>query len=283
MATYRTLHLASLAAPPLRGGLTPASAQRSAKHLRTLLGVEALAITDRVEVLAWDGIGERHGQAALAHAALGPGVGSGRGADRRPGQGGLGDPAQRGRRTADLRRRRDRRTRGLLGPAAGPGDGPRGGGGGGVRLRPARPRRAGPDPGPLGRGRGARAARPDLAALRLQLADRDRLVRAHRPRPCPRPAARLRRLHPLQLPLPRPVHDPGRGAALDRAVPAAGAGPVRRPADGGPAGGPGGRRASGSPSCASSPWWRTPCATASRTPTDPGRSRSPRGTAVRTA
>ena len=70
MATYRTLHLASLAAPPLRGGLTPASAQRAAKHLRTLLGVEALAITDRVEVLAWDGVGERNAQAALAHAAL---------------------------------------------------------------------------------------------------------------------------------------------------------------------------------------------------------------------
>ena len=70
MATYRTLHLASLAAPSLRGGLRSGSAQRSAKHLRTLLGVEALAITDRVEVLAWEGVGERHGQAALAHAAL---------------------------------------------------------------------------------------------------------------------------------------------------------------------------------------------------------------------
>jgi two-component system LytT family sensor kinase len=70
MATYRTLHLASLAAPPLRAGLTAASAQRSAKHLRTLLGVEALAVTDRFDVLAWEGVGERHGQAALAHAAL---------------------------------------------------------------------------------------------------------------------------------------------------------------------------------------------------------------------
>ncbi len=68
MATYRTLHLASLAAPPLRAGLTPASTQRAAKHLRTLLGVEALAITDRSEVLAWDGVGERHGQSALSHA-----------------------------------------------------------------------------------------------------------------------------------------------------------------------------------------------------------------------
>jgi two-component system LytT family sensor kinase len=68
MATYRTLHLASLAAPPLRAGLTTGSAQRAAKHLRTLLGVEALAITDRGEVLAWDGVGERHGQSAVAHA-----------------------------------------------------------------------------------------------------------------------------------------------------------------------------------------------------------------------
>ncbi len=70
MATYRTLHLASLAAPPLRGGLTPASAQRAAKHLRTLLGVETLAIADRVEVLAWDGVGERNAPATLAHATL---------------------------------------------------------------------------------------------------------------------------------------------------------------------------------------------------------------------
>jgi two-component system LytT family sensor kinase len=70
MATYRTLHLASLAAPPLRAGLTPVSTQRAARHLRTLLGVESLAITDRVEVLSWDGVGERHGQAALEHATL---------------------------------------------------------------------------------------------------------------------------------------------------------------------------------------------------------------------
>jgi two-component system LytT family sensor kinase len=68
MATYRTLHLASRAAPALRGGLTGASAQRSARHLRALLGVSALAITDGDEVLAWEGIGERRRTAALAHA-----------------------------------------------------------------------------------------------------------------------------------------------------------------------------------------------------------------------
>jgi two-component system, LytTR family, sensor kinase len=69
IATYRTLHLASLAAPSLRGGLTTAAAQRSSRHLRTLLGVEALAITDRADVLAWDGVGDRHRAVALGHAA----------------------------------------------------------------------------------------------------------------------------------------------------------------------------------------------------------------------
>ncbi|MGB7981746.1 MAG: histidine kinase [Candidatus Nanopelagicales bacterium] len=68
MATYRTLHVASLAAPSLRGGLTAKHAPRSAKHLRRLLGVQALAITDLAEVLAWDGVGERHRDQALAHA-----------------------------------------------------------------------------------------------------------------------------------------------------------------------------------------------------------------------
>ena len=69
MATYRTLHLASLAAPPLRSGLTSAATQRSIKHLRTLLGVDALAITDRGEVLAWEGVGDRNRELALRHAA----------------------------------------------------------------------------------------------------------------------------------------------------------------------------------------------------------------------
>jgi two-component system LytT family sensor kinase len=69
MATYRTLHLASLAAPSLRAGLTTAAAQRSAKHLRALLGAESLAITDRTDVLAWEGPGDRHRDLALAHAA----------------------------------------------------------------------------------------------------------------------------------------------------------------------------------------------------------------------
>ncbi|WP_207949864.1 sensor histidine kinase [Nocardioides ochotonae] len=59
-ATFRTLHQASLASPALRAGLTADSAQRSIRHLRSLLGTPALAITDPVSVLAWDGAGQHH-------------------------------------------------------------------------------------------------------------------------------------------------------------------------------------------------------------------------------
>jgi two-component system LytT family sensor kinase len=68
MATYRTLHIASLAAPALRSGLTEVGAQRSVKHLRSLLGVPALAITDGYATLAWEGIGDKQQQVAARHA-----------------------------------------------------------------------------------------------------------------------------------------------------------------------------------------------------------------------
>ena len=67
-ATYRTLHIAGRAAPHLRGGLTSTSAQGAARHLRMLLGVDALAITDRAATLAWEGAGERARDVAVAHA-----------------------------------------------------------------------------------------------------------------------------------------------------------------------------------------------------------------------
>lgn len=59
-ATFRTLHTASLAAPALRGGLTSVSAEKAAPHLRALLGVLDLAITDTVAALAWDGENNHH-------------------------------------------------------------------------------------------------------------------------------------------------------------------------------------------------------------------------------
>ena len=71
-ATFRTLHTASLASPALREGLTTTSAERSIKHLRALLGTPALALTDTVGALAWDGTGQHHERqsAALAAATL---------------------------------------------------------------------------------------------------------------------------------------------------------------------------------------------------------------------
>ncbi|MCX4791058.1 MULTISPECIES: sensor histidine kinase [unclassified Streptomyces] len=61
-ATFETLHTASLAAPPLRAGLTEESARKSARGLRSLLGTDALCLTDRDRVLVWDGAGEHHGR-----------------------------------------------------------------------------------------------------------------------------------------------------------------------------------------------------------------------------
>lgn len=59
-ATFRTLHTASLASPALREGLTEASAERSTRHLRALLGTTAAALTDTSGLLHWDGLGSHH-------------------------------------------------------------------------------------------------------------------------------------------------------------------------------------------------------------------------------
>ncbi|GAA4944788.1 two-component system LytT family sensor kinase [Nonomuraea thailandensis] len=54
-ATYTTLHLAAMAAPALRAGLDRDSARKAVRHLRTLLGTSAVAITSTEAALAWDG------------------------------------------------------------------------------------------------------------------------------------------------------------------------------------------------------------------------------------
>ncbi|GIM94437.1 signal transduction histidine kinase [Paractinoplanes toevensis] len=59
-ATYDVLHTAALAAEPLRGGLTPASAGKAARHLRALVGAVGLAVDDGEHCLAFDGRGSHH-------------------------------------------------------------------------------------------------------------------------------------------------------------------------------------------------------------------------------
>ena len=71
-ATFRTLHTASLAAPALRSGLTRASAERSVKHLRTLLGTPSVVLTDCSDVLAWDGDFDHHRPLAAGFARRTP-------------------------------------------------------------------------------------------------------------------------------------------------------------------------------------------------------------------
>ncbi|USQ78210.1 sensor histidine kinase [Ornithinimicrobium faecis] len=67
-ATYRVLHMSSLATPALRAGLE-AGAERAARHLRDLLSVPALALSDGTSLLAWDGTGsDAHAQHAVNHA-----------------------------------------------------------------------------------------------------------------------------------------------------------------------------------------------------------------------
>lgn len=68
-AAFATLHTISQASPALRAGLGAVSARKAARHLRSLLGAEAIAVTDGERLLAWEGAGQRHAAASLEHAA----------------------------------------------------------------------------------------------------------------------------------------------------------------------------------------------------------------------
>src|SRR5579884_303308 len=114
--------------------------------------------------------------------------------------------------------------------------------GGALGLLPAGARTAGPLTHPRHGSRDPSAARPDLAALHLQLAHGDRLVRADRSAAGAGAAAGVRRLHPLLLP-PRWLDDHARrGTAVHRLLLPAGAGTLRRPAATRRAGGAGNPR-----------------------------------------
>jgi two-component system LytT family sensor kinase len=70
-AAFQTLHTAALMTGALRDGLTVDSAERSVRHLRTLLGSPAVALTDTEALLAWDGGWVAHAQYAGALARKG--------------------------------------------------------------------------------------------------------------------------------------------------------------------------------------------------------------------
>ena len=65
-ATFATLHLAAMAAPALRTGLTRDSARKAVRHLHALLGTHAVAITSTDVALAWDGPAPRRSSATRA-------------------------------------------------------------------------------------------------------------------------------------------------------------------------------------------------------------------------
>ncbi|MFH9673906.1 sensor histidine kinase [Streptomyces sp. NPDC017405] len=64
-ATFRTLHTASVAAPPLRAGLTADAARKAVRRLRPLFGTAALGLTADDRLLAWEGPGRHHADTAL--------------------------------------------------------------------------------------------------------------------------------------------------------------------------------------------------------------------------
>ena len=68
-ATYETLHTVSLAAKPLREGLTEDGATRAARHLLDMLHASAVAVQGVSRTLAWVGAGEHHGAQVREHTA----------------------------------------------------------------------------------------------------------------------------------------------------------------------------------------------------------------------
>jgi LytS/YehU family sensor histidine kinase len=70
------LHTVALVAASLREGLSEDSARRAGRHLRALLGVPAVAVTDTERLLAWEG--ERGAHSRAAFETVIPVIGGGR-------------------------------------------------------------------------------------------------------------------------------------------------------------------------------------------------------------
>jgi two-component system LytT family sensor kinase len=63
-ATFAALHTVSVASTSLRAGLTEDSARKAVRHLRDLLGVPVVAVTDTERLLVWQG-GIAHSDSTL--------------------------------------------------------------------------------------------------------------------------------------------------------------------------------------------------------------------------
>ncbi len=66
LATFRTLHTASLASLALRKGLDRDAVEPSLRHLRTLLGTTAVAVSDTHQLLGYGGLSTHHADQAHA-------------------------------------------------------------------------------------------------------------------------------------------------------------------------------------------------------------------------
>ncbi len=66
--TYDTLHTAARASKHLHEGLTAEGTPKAAKHLRAMLGTQAVALCDKDSTLAWDGTGTHHREQVWRHA-----------------------------------------------------------------------------------------------------------------------------------------------------------------------------------------------------------------------
>ncbi len=58
--TYEALHTANLAAPSLRGGLTPEALHRALGPLRSLIATRGLVVADATGIIASDGVDDEH-------------------------------------------------------------------------------------------------------------------------------------------------------------------------------------------------------------------------------
>ena len=270
-ATFRTLHTATQMTSELRTGLTRASAEHCVRPLARLLGSPAVAVTDTSDTLAWYGV--RHGHADLLGPIAERCVSEGRTGVRVHRDFDCGEPGCPLRQAIVAPLTVEDTVVGTLiafTPSAA------------ARLVRATDELAQWVSGQLELAEldVARTSRmeAEVRALRAQISphfvynvlttiasfvrtDPDRARELHPP---------VRGLHPALVPAGRQLHHARGRAAVDRALPGARAGQVRRPARRTAADRPGGARGEHPRTLACNPWSRTAYATAWRARTAGG-------------